>query len=264
MVKALKPKLQEIKLDLIDEPTGVIRLEIEPEALKDLADNIQAVGLLQPILVRPVNGRFEIIHGHRRYLAHKLLEKTRIACIVRKIDDLHSALARASENSGRVDLSPIEEAAVYANLCDNYGLTIDQVGEHMGKKPGIVRRRLDLLKMPPQLQKAIHLKQIGYSVAEELWSLGDNSAIDYYLAFAVDHGATQIVVRGWVKDWKDAKRHEESGTEERGGVTSPAEPRPVYVSCDLCRGPMEIGTETTFRTCPDCTKFISNAVTGGG
>lgn len=264
MAKTLKPKLQEISLDLIDEPAGVNRLGIDPEEVQVLADNIVAVGLLQPISVRPVDKRFEIIAGHRRYLAHRVLGRTGITCIVRQVDDLTCALARASENRGRVDLSPIEEAAVYANLCDNYGLTIDEVGEHMGVTPGIVRRRMDLLKMPPQLQKAIHQKQITYGVAEELWRIKDVGMIDYYLGFAVDHGVTVAVARGWVKDFRDSKRRADTDIGEGRGVASPAEPRPIYVTCDVCQGPMELGSEEVIRACSDCVGRIRNALKGQG
>jgi len=262
-VKASKPKMREIGLDLIDEPGGVVRMDIDPEEIQDLADNIAAVGLLQPIMVRPHGDRFEVVEGHRRFLAHRVLERKAIVCIIREMDDVLCALARASENLCRVDISPIEEAAIYADLRDNHGLTVSQIGKRMSKSPGIVKRRLDLLKMPPQLQKAIHKKQINYSVAEELWSLGEIEPIDYYLGFAIDHGATQTVVRGWVKDWKDSKRRESSGAAGGGGVASPMQSRPYYVPCDLCNGPMELGTETILRTCPKCTTLMQDAVKGG-
>jgi len=255
--------MRRINLDQIDEPDGVVRLEIDSVEIESLAENIREVGLLQPILVRPKGERFEVVAGHRRYLAHKLLELTSIQCSIRELNDIHCAVARASENLGRVDLSPIEEAAIYADLRDQHGLTIDEIGRRMAKSPGIVKRRLDLLKMPPQLQKAIHKKQISYSVAEELWSLGENSAIDYYLSFCIDHGATQAVVRGWVKDWKDAQRRDGSGTGGSGEVSSPMESRPYYVACDLCQGPMVIGDETVFRACPKCSGLISEAVKTG-
>lgn len=260
MARALKAKLQEIGLDLIDEPAGVNRMDIDPEEVQWLADNIEAVGLLQPIIVRPVDKRFEIIAGHRRYLAHRLLKKKGITCIVRQVDDLTCALARASENRGRVDLSPIEEAAVYSNLCDNYGLTVDAVGEHMGVTPGIVRRRLDLLKMPPQLQKAIHHRKISYGVAEELWRITDIGVVDYYLGFAIDHGVTVAVARGWVKDFRDSKRRQEADVGGGGGVASPYESRPVYVACDVCLGSMELGSEEVIRACPGCVKLIRDAL----
>jgi ParB family chromosome partitioning protein len=251
-------------MDLIDEPKGVVRLEINPEAIKDLAENIDEVGLLQPIIVRPDGERFEIVFGHRRYLAHKVLKARKIACIVRVLSDVECAIMRATENVQRVDLSPIEEAAIYADLHDTHGLSYEQVGRRMGKSGGVVKRRLDLLKMPTQLQKAVHIKAINYSVAEELWSLGDNSAIDYFLGYAVDHGATQAVVRGWVRDWKDEQRRKESGTGEGGGANAPMETRPVYVACDVCLQSMELGSETLFRTCPKCSKLITNAARGEG
>ncbi len=262
MAKASKATPRKIALDQIDEPKGVIRLDIDPGELEDLAENIREVGLLQPIIVRPDSDRFEIVFGHRRYLAHKILEARKIECIIRTLSDVECALVRASENLQRVGLSPVEEAAIYADLRDNHGLSYDQIGKRMGKSPGVVRRRLDLLKMPPQLQKAVHAKLINYSVAEELWSLGDDSAVDYYLSFAIDNGATRDVVRDWVKDWKDRKRREGSASDEGGGVVSPAEPRPVYVACDICNGSMELGTEKVIRSCPGCTKLISEAVKG--
>lgn len=256
MAKVSKAKLQEIKLDLIDEPKGVIRLEIDQEKVRNLAENINAIGLLQPIIVRTVGERFEIVAGHRRYLAHKLLRRDQIPAIIRKIDDMGTALVRASENIRRVDLSPIEEAAVYADLRDSHGMTVEEIGKEMGKTQGIVKRRLDLLKMPPQLQKAVHLKQISYGVAEELWRIDDIGSVDYYLSFAIDHGVTVGVARGWVKDFRDAKRREDDDTGGGGGVPSGGEPRPVYVSCDLCQGPMVLGSELLYRVCPECGELI--------
>lgn len=253
-----------LPMERIVEPGAVVRMEIDPEEIQKLADNIAEIGLLQPIVVRAVAGNFEIVDGHRRFLAHRLLERTAINCTVVKMDDVECAVARASANVWHVDITPIEEAAIYADLRDVHGLTINEIGKRMTKSPGIIKRRLDLLKMPPQLQKAIHIKAINYSVAEELWSLGDNSAIDYYLGYAVDHGATQIVVRGWVKGWKDEQRRKEAGTGGGGGDRSPLEVRPVYVPCDLCLEAMELGKETLFRTCPNCSKSITDALKSGG
>jgi len=264
MVKASGLNAKKIALDLIDEPKGVVRLEIDCQEIEDLAESIDEVGLLQPIVVRPDEKRFEIIFGHRRYLAHEFLKRRDIACIVRVLSDVECAIMRGTENLQRVNLSPIEEAAIYADLRDNHGLKHDQIGKKFGKSAGVVKRRLDLLKMPPQLQKAVHSKTINYSVAEELWSLGDNSAIDYFLGYAVDHGATKEVVRSWVKDWKDQKRREESASVGGGGDRSPMETRPVYVPCDLCLKAMELGKETLFRTCPKCSKVITDAVKGEG
>jgi ParB/RepB/Spo0J family partition protein len=262
MAKASALSARKIALDLIGEPKGIVRLDIDPGEIESLAENIQSVGLLQPIIVRPDKERFEIVFGHRRYLAHKVLKAPNIACIVRSLSDMECAIMRGTENIQRVDLSPIEEAAIYSDLLDSHNLSYNEIGKRMSKSPGVVRRRMDLLRMPPQLQKAIHSKQISYGVAEALWSIGDIGAIDYYLGFAIEHGATVAVARVWAKDAKDAKRREQSDVERGGGPSSPAESRPVYVTCDLCSGPMEVGKETIIRSCPECTKLISDAVKG--
>lgn len=260
MTKASRATIKEVALDLIDEPHGRIRLEVDPESIADLAANIAEVGLLQPIIIRKNEERFEIVAGHRRYLAFQLLKKKRIPAIVRDLDDVACALARASENLGRVDLSPVEEAAIYSELRDEHKLTIAEISGRMGKSIGVVKRRLDLLDMPDCLQKAIHYKGINYSVAEELWSLGDLAKIEYFLVFAVEHGATQAVVRGWVQDEKKKMRLKDSGTAEGSSLANPMQARPVYVPCDLCLGSMEIGTETVIRACEVCTKAIKKAV----
>lgn len=259
MPKVSEGKLKRIRLDEIDEPSGVVRLEIDPDEVADLGANIKEVGLLQPILVRPVGDRFEIVAGHRRYLAVRGLGWKEIRCIIRRIDDIQCALARASENLRRVDLSPIEEAAIYSDLLDNHKLTYDQIGKRMGKTAGVVKRRLDLLRMPPQLQKAIHKKQISYGVAEELWSLQDIGAIDYYLGFAIDHGVTVAVARDWVKDWKAAKRREASDVEGGGEPQSPAEVRPTYLPCDICHGPEDVMKMSTVHCCEVCGKKLKAA-----
>lgn len=262
MPKVSKPTIKMIPLEKIDEPAGRIRLDIDPEEIKSLAENIEAVGLLQHILVRPKGERFEIVAGHRRVLAFHKLGRKKIACVVQARSDVECALARASENLGRVDLSLVEEAAVYADLRDRCGLTVDEIGKYMSKSPGVVMRRLDLLKMPPQLQKAVHFKQIAYSVAEEFWSLGDEGAIDYYLSLAIEHGVTQKVARDWVKEFKDKKRRQEPGTVDGGGVASPLEPRPIYMPCDLCTGPFVLGEESRLCVCSNCIQLIKNALAG--
>lgn len=262
MAVAKKPKDDFLFMELIDEPGGVVRIEINETELRELADSIKEIELLQPILVRPVKDRFEIVAGHRRFLAHKLLERTKIHCVIRALDDVQCALARATENLGRVDISPIEEAAIYADLRDNHKLTIPEIARRMTKSGGIIKRRLDLLKMPPQLQKAVHRKDINYSVAEELWRLGDDTEIDYYLAFAIENGATVGVVRAWVKDALDTKRRSRTDVEDTPPPTSPMEPRPIYIACDMCLGSMELGKETTIRCCPNCSNLIHEAVKG--
>lgn len=263
MVKKKGLKVVSLPLSMIDEPGGIVRLEINPDAIEELARSINEIGLLIPIGVRGRGARYEIVDGHRRYLAHKLLKRKEIPCFVRDVDDVECAVARATENLGRVDLSPVEEAATYADLRDTYNLSNDEIGKRMGKSPGVVKRRLDLLKMLPQLQKAVHLGQISYSVAEELSRLRDPGKVDYYLGYAVDHGITQAVARQWVNDELKRQRTNPDGAGGTGGVATPLEDKPIYIPCDVCHTPVVLGDDTVIRCCRECTGLIAQAVAGG-
>lgn len=246
-----------ISLDSIEEPGGVVRMEISTDAIAELAKSISEVGLLQPILLRPKDDRYEIVAGHRRYLAHLELGLDRIKAFVRDMTDQETAFCRATENLARVDLTPIEEAAIFSDLVNTHNMSYEQIGAKVGKSPALVKRRMDLLKMPPQLQKAVHQKSISISVAEELWTISDMTDLDYYLSFATEGGCTKEVARTWAKDWKDRKRRSNNNSVGGGSPLAPVESRPVYVSCDFCKGPMELGKETVLRVCPECMKTIS-------
>jgi len=256
MGKRSKQTIKDLSLDLIDEPKGILRLDIDPDDLDDLARSISEIGLLQPILVSVDGDRYELVFGHRRFLACQKLELSSIRSIVRYMTPEEIGVARATENISRSDLTPIEEAATYKSLLDEYGFTLEQIAKKMGKNPGTIKRRMDLLKMPPSLQKAVHAKKISISVAEQLWAISDPADLEYYLTFALDGGCTKEVARSWAQDWRKKKRQQNNPGIEGGGDVAPTEPRPVYVSCDLCAGPMEIGQETVLRLCPDCIKTI--------
>jgi ParB/RepB/Spo0J family partition protein len=252
--------LQEILVGLIDEPEGRVRMSIDPAEVDDLAESIKAVGLVQPIIVRKRDGRFEVVAGHRRYLAYRQCGYTAIPCIVRELDDLQCALMRASENLPRVDLTVIEEAAIYQDLIENHGLRLEDIARRMGKSEGVIKRRLALLEMPPCVQQALHRKAINYGVAEELVRLGRLADVEYYLGFAIDHGATVAVVRGWVNDHLRTERGRGHDVEGTQGVRSPMQAQKVYATCPTCEGPLEIGTETVFRVCPDCARRIAEGM----
>jgi len=261
MVKHSGQKIKDVSLDLVDEPKGILRMDIDPDDLDDLAQSISEIGLLQPIMVAIDGDRFEVVFGHRRYLACKKLDLSQIKAIVRTMTQAEIGIARATENISRADLTPIEEAATYKNLIDEYSLTLEQVAKKMGKSPATIKRRMDLLRMPPALQKATHKKQISMTVAEELWAIRDQTSLEYYLAFAIENGCTREVARSWCKDWKDSLRRTQTTNVEGGGVgPSPLEPRPTYLPCDICSNPVELGKDVVLRICPNCNGLIKKSL----
>ena len=263
MARKAKQSWKVIPIGQIDEPKGIVRMDIEQEGIDELAESISEIGLLQPILVATDDERYEVVFGHRRLLACRKLQLSDMRCLVREMSQAEIGIARATENIAREDLSPLEEAATYQNLIEGYKMKIEDVAKKMGKTGGTIKRRLDILRMPPVLQKAVHSKRISMTVAEELWAIRDETSLDYYLKFAIENGCTREVARLWCKDWKDSVRRQESPDGNGGGdPLSPFEPRPTYVACDLCNEAVQLGKDRVLRSCPDCFALIKKTLEG--
>lgn len=249
-------KVQNILLTLIDRPAEPDRLSVDPDHIRELAASIADLGLQQPVLLRPVDGRYEIVYGDCRYQAFLSLGRDVIPAFIQELDVESVSISRATENLQRKNLTIIEEAHIYERLHDRHGMSWDQIAKRTGKTAGNVKRRYDLLKLPEILVKALHEKKIGYAVAEELRRLPDEGRIEYYLGYCIDHGATKAVVMDWVKEELSSIRQQKStGAGGDWGSALP-EMKPVYTACDLCRGAMEIGQETALRVCPVCYQTI--------
>lgn len=256
MVRKSSEVVKPIQMNMIDPPVRDARLTIDMDTVKELAESIDEVGLMQPILLAEKNHRYEIVWGHRRFLAHKHLLKKTILAKIQILDESQIIIMRATENLFREGITVIEEALIYRSLMDNEGMDQSQVAKRMRKTPGIVRRRLDLLRMPRMLQDAVQRKEIGHGVAEALCVLHDEEQISYYLQFAIENGVSVAVVRTWVQDEKDKQRRDRTHVGEGGEPLSINENIPQFFTCQLCKGPAEIGKETTFRACPDCAKAL--------
>lgn len=254
MTKSTKTIFRQISLNLIDVPTQADRISIDPVTVRELALSIQNQGLLQPIVLNQNSERFDIIAGHRRFLAVQSLGLDKIDARVVQFSEADVSLARATENLQRENLSPVEEAKIYARMINDLKLTYEQIAEKTGRSPGTVRRRMDVIRMPESFQAALHNKKVSLTVAEELWSCPDNDYREYLLEMACDHGITQAVARQWVADYKKSQRNSPGGNDTGGSLQSVAENQPIYRSCDLCAGPVDLAKVQELRICPTCYK----------
>lgn len=262
MAKAKKKEIfRKINLDLIDRPDDIVRLEIDQGELEELAGSIQERGLLQPIGVAPRGDRFLIVFGDRRYLAHRWLKKKDIMCRIEDIDDVQIVIDRGMENIQRVDLTPFEEGHLYVGLVDKAGLSIAEISRRVKKSPGVVQRRMDILRMPESFQKALHAGKVSMTVAEELWSCPDQAKREYFLDLAVEHGITKDIARDWVNDFKQELRSRASAGGAGGGLASPYEDVPIYRGCDICKSPVEYKDVKELRVCPHCHTSIIEVLT---
>jgi ParB family chromosome partitioning protein len=161
----------------------------DEDALDELADSIRAVGLLQPVVVRSVGaGRYELIMGERRWRAAQRAGLTEIGAIVRQTQDDDLLRDALIENLHRQQLDPLEEAAAYQQLLDDFGATHDELAHKIGRSRPHISNTLRLLNLPAAVQKRVAAGVLSAGHARALLSL-DNPA-------AQDHLASRIVAEG--------------------------------------------------------------------
>ena len=133
------------------------RKVFEDDALRVLADSIRRFGVLQPVVVRPSDGDkpYELIAGERRWRASGLAGKLTVPAIVRNADEESSLVEALVENLHRQDLNPLEEAAAFRQLLDDFGVTHSQLGERLGKGRAPISNSIRLLELPADAQGAI-------------------------------------------------------------------------------------------------------------
>ncbi|MGH3103435.1 MAG: ParB/RepB/Spo0J family partition protein [Gaiellaceae bacterium] len=143
------PELTHLPVDTIHPNSRQPRRRFETEAASGLAESIRAQGVLQPVVVRPrPGGGFELIAGERRWRAAREAGVPTVPALVREADDRDSLLLALVENVAREQLSAVEEARAYAVLLDEFGLSLGEVAERVGRSKPAVSNRVRLLELP--------------------------------------------------------------------------------------------------------------------
>ena len=147
----------------------------DDEALQELAQSIKTHGVIQPIIVRKIGDKFEIIAGERRYRASQLAGKTTIPALIRDIDNKEAAKVALLENLQRRDLSPIEEARTYQTILKLDNITQEELAENLGKSQSAIANKLRLLNLDESVQVALLNGQISERHARSLLNVADKN-----------------------------------------------------------------------------------------
>lgn len=154
------------------------RRDFDTDALVELADSIAQHGVLQPLLVRPVDSLgYQIVAGERRWRASRMAGLKEVPVIIRDLTDSEVMEIALIENLQREDLTPIEEAKGYKALMETYSLTHEQVSKSVGKSRSVITNALRLLTLPEEIVEYISKGQITAGHARALLSLQDEECI---------------------------------------------------------------------------------------
>jgi ParB family transcriptional regulator, chromosome partitioning protein len=176
---ALSAHFAEVPIDAITPNPRQPRAAFDEEALAELVHSIREVGLLQPVVVRPVgDGRYELVMGERRWRAAKLAGLLTIPSIVRATGDQDLLRDALLENLHRSQLNPLEEAAAYDQLLQDFGCTHDELAQRLGRSRPQISNTLRLLKLPPAVQRRVAAGVLSAGHARALLGLSDAPAQD--------------------------------------------------------------------------------------
>ncbi|MBW3627025.1 MAG: ParB/RepB/Spo0J family partition protein, partial [Actinobacteria bacterium] len=176
------------------------RRHFDEEALSSLVASVRELGVLQPVLVRAVDeGAYELIAGERRWRAAKRAGLPTIPALVREVDDLSSLEQAVVENLHRQDLNPLEEAAAYQQLIEDFGLTHEHLAVRVGKSRAAVTNTLRLFQLPPSIQRQVAEGRLSAGHARALLGTPDRSFQEKMARRAVDEGLSVRAVEDAVR-----------------------------------------------------------------
>src|SRR4051794_17776719 len=168
-------ELAELPVDLIHANPRQPRRRFDSEAGAGLADSVRAQGVVQPVVVRPrVAGGYELIAGERRWRAAREAKLKTVPAVVREADDRDSLLLGLVENIAREDLSPVEEARAFAVVLDEFGLSLGDLAEQVGKSKPSVSNRVRLLELPEDVLKMLERGQLTEGHARAVLAVPDH------------------------------------------------------------------------------------------
>lgn len=197
-------ELQHLPLELIQRGKYQPRRDMDPEALEELARSIQAQGVMQPIVVRPIgDNRYEIIAGERRWRASQQAGLEKIPAMVREVPDEAAIAMALIENIQREDLNPIEEAVALQRLQQEFQLTQQQVADAVGKSRVTISNLLRLIALPEEIKTLLAHGDLEMGHARALLGLPAERQVEgarHVVARGLTVRQTEALVRQWLNE----------------------------------------------------------------
>jgi ParB-like partition proteins len=209
----------EIPLDHIERNPFQTRTRFDDAKLAELASSIAATGVVQPILVRPLDipNRYQLIAGERRWLASRRVGKSTIPAIVRQVSDEQTLEITIVENLQRADLNPMEQARAFQRLSQQFHLTQEQMATRTGKERASVANFLRLLKLPETVQQKVESGELSFGHARALLSLDTAeamaSAAQKVIALSLSVRQTETYVQGLINPESKQKKADKAKPE---------------------------------------------------
>jgi ParB family transcriptional regulator, chromosome partitioning protein len=229
---AAEPELAHLPVETIHPNPRQPRRRFDAESTSALAESIKAQGIVQPVLVRPRSeGGFELIAGERRWRAAQQAGTPTIPALVRETDDRDTLLLGIVENVAREQLSPVEEARAYALLIDEFGLSLGEIGERVGRSTPAISNRVRLLELSDDVLGMIERGELTEGHARAVLAVPDNEGRRRLAREIVTKGLTVRAAERAAR-WAGARRK----PRREPSKVDPALAERVRIACERATG----------------------------
>jgi len=257
--------MNRIKLntDQIIDPKFIHRIDYDQEQMIALMESIKSVGLINPISVKQIsNDEYEVIAGHRRFMAINELGLDVIDVVIRDNDDMTNERIKFDENNIRADLSPMEEALALNQIMVDDDINILELVKRTGKKQMWLEARLQLLMYDDEIKDALHEGKLTIGIANELHKITDKHHRLYLMDYAQQSGASLSVIKQWRIQWIMDQQREGCENTALPELPPAGQQCIIQIPCALCTNVIDHTHSVIMRVCGECHKSVQSANNG--
>jgi len=249
----------EIELFKLCEPAYQLRSAIDDSALKELVESVSALGVIEPLVVAPAGDGYEIVAGHRRFLAAKRAGLKTVPCVIIDSDANKADVIKLHENLFREDLSVLDEARLFAYMRDTLHISENEIARRIKKSDNYVHQRMSLLNATDELQEALDKKQITFTVARELSKIDDETAQREFVRAAVAGGCSDLTARMWRQQYEAQKLADETPRVSVHSFATPQAAQEYKFKCEMCEQKVSYAEVKSLTVCAACYAALQAA-----
>ena len=245
-----------IERRLIVEPKVAVRTDLNDETIEQLAASIDAIGLISPITLRQTHDKFEVVAGHRRFMAMTLLKKEKVPAFIVGKGGGDVDIIKLHENMLRENVNLVDESNYLFQIMKKRNLSQKQMARLVQRSEAYISDRMAVLSYPTNLLEYIRAGVLGIGVARELVQIKNKTARNEYIEMAVKNGITSTVAR----DWKDAANsfhhvNVSATTLDGQALEVPVVEMPKF-NCAFCLCAFEVQETIMVRACKTCANVV--------
>lgn len=253
-------EIKNIPVENVKVGDHALRLEVEDEAVEELAASIRRIGIIVPLVVAPEGDVFHLVAGHRRLAAARRVGLSEVPCCVREATEGARVEVSFAENLFRLDLSPVELAAGMKDVLTKGIMDVHALAKAMHRSEHWVNAQFSLLSWPKDVLAAIHSGWLSVSAASNLALITDDAYREFLLRNAADSGATARTTAAWLQAWRSMVPPEAAITAEPVSGDSRTTPMVPQAPCLGCGEVHRSDELSHVPMCSQCIQAVREAL----